>query len=477
MGVSRQHIAELLAKAAMTIKEAPGIDPWDYGWCLPEYRQSEGAALSSTNGPVTMTPEGISAYEGAVEALLNQASARDRWDAKEFWGLVASLVVAAFEAKDPSAFIDRNISKLLKPSPALVVFPVANVGWDDTPRLLGNKCAIGNASAELSEVITRMGGRAASAGEILAKFINQQSHQPPPVCFATLVPGQRNMAFRQASRRFEMLVDTALLLDTDKENHRLHSSRGSWNRPGVRGLMLDRGAVEKGMQRKDAAVELYSHPLIYDEVGRTGSHHWYSAEPVPLHAVLSHAELCDAVLKSLFDSGSIYRRLAVAGKWFSEAFWSSNPDDATLALGVALDALIGAKNGLPGRAMKERFALLEDDPQERSNRAKRYEDLYAVRSRIAHGGVTSKVQEAGFIKGFQREVTWTAWRLIAMQVDFSISSDTDLESTLENLRWSTMSWPTGGKGKEVGAMLRRQAEDGKESTDLRPCGSQIRAPK
>ncbi|MFF0028918.1 hypothetical protein ACFYS7_12070 [Streptomyces avermitilis] len=477
MGVSRQHIADLLAKAAATITEAPGTDPWTYGWSLPEYRQSEGAALDSTNGPVTMTPEGISAYEEAVEAVLGQASARDRWDVEELWGLVASFCVAASEARDLRAFIDREISKLLKPSPALVVFPVANVGWDGAPRLLGNKCVIGEAGSNFADVVVELGGRAAAAREIVADFVSQQSHQPPPVCFATLVPGQRGMAFEQASRRFEALIDTALLLDTDKKKHKLYAARGTWNRPGVRGLMLDRGAVERSMQRKDAIVELYSRPLIYDVVGKEGGRHWYSADPVPLTAVLSNSDLCDEVLNSLSNQGPIHRRIGVAARWFSEAFWSSNPDDATLALGVALDALIGSKSGLPGRAMKERFALLDDNPQSRSIRAKRYEELYSIRSRIAHGGVTSKVEEEGFIEEFQRQVTWAAWRLIAMQVDFSISSDADLESAFEDLRWGTASWPAHGRGEGISAMLQKGGESEEEHADLRPCGCRLGVPE
>ncbi|MFF2098146.1 hypothetical protein [Streptomyces sp. NPDC058202] len=473
MGSSSQHIADLLDVAAAAIKDAPGIDPWQHGWCVSEYRNSGKAALPSSGGPVTMTTEGISAYEQAVAAFLKQAPARDRWDAEELWGLVASLVVAASESKNPRHFIDLNILKVLKPSPALVAFPVANVEWGDEPRLLGNKCVIGKAGTRFSELVVQMGGRAASAEEIVTQFIDRQPHRPKPVCFATLVPGQRSLGFKEASRRFELLVDTALLLDMEKERHGLHSSRGSWNRPGVRGLTLDRRAIEQSMQRKDTAVELYSNPLIYDEVGHSGGNHWYSADPVPFHEVLSHVELSDAVVNTLFDAGTVYRRIGVASKWFAESFWASNADDATLALGVALDALIGSKAGLPGRAMKERFALLDHDPQSRPARAKRYDELYAVRSRIAHGGLSSKVEEEGFVKGFQREVAWAAWRLIAMHADFSISGDSDLESTLENLRWGTVRWPSGGRGERVSEILRSKEEAALPPSDVSPCGKAL----
>ncbi|MFH9748508.1 hypothetical protein ACH4MN_29260 [Streptomyces anulatus] len=418
-----------------------------------------------------MTSDGISAYEEAVQALLNQPSVRDRWDTEEFWGLVASLVVAASAAADASSFIANNLSKLIKPSPSLVIFPVANIDWGGLPVLLGNKCAIGKAGTEFAEIVTKLGGRASTANEIVSEFIQQQKYHGSPVYFAMLASGQREMAFKQASRQFEMLVDVALLMEVDKEGRRLHFSRGAWNRPGVRGLTLDRSAIEQGMRESESGVELFSKPLIYDEIGQSGGHRWYSADPIPLHAILSHEPLRTATLKALVDPGSIYRRLRVAGKWFSEAFWASNADDATLALGVALDALIGSKSGLPGRAMKERFAMLEESPAARPLRAKKYEELYRVRSTVAHGGISSKVEEEGFVKGFQNEVTWAAWRLIAMQADFSVSGDADLDEAFEGLRWGTREWPSDGMGVKVNAILRLGKDSGIESTENKPCDS------
>jgi hypothetical protein len=91
-----QPIAELLAFAASTVIPAPDRKPWDRGWCDEDYRQSESAALDSSRGPVTMTSEGVAAFEDAVTNLLNDNKIRARWDAEEFWGLLAaSSVVAA----------------------------------------------------------------------------------------------------------------------------------------------------------------------------------------------------------------------------------------------------------------------------------------------------------------------------------------------------------------------------------------------
>ena len=83
------------ADAAVHIVGAPGLEPWDYGWVLPEYRASASAALAGPNGPVTISPEGRGAYAKAVELLSREASVRERWDLEELWGVVASLVAGA----------------------------------------------------------------------------------------------------------------------------------------------------------------------------------------------------------------------------------------------------------------------------------------------------------------------------------------------------------------------------------------------
>ncbi|MFH9893424.1 hypothetical protein ACH4OQ_24535 [Streptomyces luteogriseus] len=472
MGLSPEQIAARLTEAAETIKEAQDLTPWNYGWSLPEYRRSEKAALSSPNGPVTMSTTGVAAYEEAVESLLKQASVRDRWDSKEIWGLVASLVAVANTKENCREFIDANLPRIIKPGPALALFPVSNVTWNGAPHIIGDDCVIGLASQDFIDAASGLGARAGSAPDVISTYLSKQKHEQPLVCFAATVPEQRGAAFEQATRKLESVVDIALLLEPEKEQRGLYSLRGPWNRPGVRGLTLDRRAIEKGLQRNRLAVELHSEALVYDELGVAGNHRWYSANPISLSDLLSREKLRDAIITCLTGPAGVHRRLKVAGKWFAEAFWASNHDDAVLALGVALDALIGSKSGLPGRAMKERFALLDDDPQERSYRAKRYDEMYSVRSTVAHGGVSTRVN-TDFVRGFEREVTWAAWRLLALQEDFSIATDADFESTLEGLKWGTAAWPTEGKGQGIKAMLLEAANRKKEPKELGPCGKKF----
>jgi len=61
-------------------------------------------------------------------------------------------------------------------------------------------------------------------------------------------------------------------------------------------------------------------------------------------------------------------------------------DDAALALGVAMDALLSGQRAMPGSALADRFAMLADDPLQRRNLVAEYLASYQVRSSVAHGG-------------------------------------------------------------------------------------------
>jgi hypothetical protein len=107
----------------------------------------------------------------------------------------------------------------------------------------------------------------------------------------------------------------------------------------------------------------------------------------------------------------------------------------------ALDSLIGARAGLPGREMKERFAFLEPDPASRAQRAKRYDEIFSVRSAVAHGGVSSRLEEKNFINLMAADVSWAARRLLALRRDFSPSKEKDLDEVFDGFRWGTLAWP------------------------------------
>ena len=111
-----------------------------------------GASLSVGPGPVTLALEGLAAYGQAMERLLREGEIRMRWEEKELWGLVASMVVAAHYDKDPRGLIQRGVRRLRQAQPVLVAFPVANVSWGGPPiavggAVLGSLVALGVGSS------------------------------------------------------------------------------------------------------------------------------------------------------------------------------------------------------------------------------------------------------------------------------------------------------------------------------------------
>jgi hypothetical protein len=121
----KRSVVELLSYAASEIVPAPGFEPWDYGWCVPDYRRSAEAALSSPDGPVALRGDGLAAWEEAGSLLLTEKQVQERWDSEEFWEVLASLVVAASQSNDPATFVRRAVGRMRRVGPALTLFLVA----------------------------------------------------------------------------------------------------------------------------------------------------------------------------------------------------------------------------------------------------------------------------------------------------------------------------------------------------------------
>jgi Apea-like HEPN len=438
-------IIELLVAAASKVIPAPDREPWVYGWCLEGYRHSERAALSSSQGPVTLSNDGIVSLEKAAEALLRQQQIKDRWDTKEFWGLLASLVVATSEKKDSLSFLGENVNLLRTIGRSLNIDLIANVEWNRTPADFGD-IIIGDADSTFLEFVNRRAGRRSSVrSEVGERWLKEQV-QPRvnsqdrirPVATACWTVGQNMLADREAERQLRNLVDLALLLERDLKAHKVYR-RGETNRPGIRGLALDRRAVERGLTGP-ASLELASMPLHFSAVS-SGQHgvRWYSAEPFPLGRLISQEYLHKALVSCL-KQNPISNRIRVAARWLAEAHYSSADDDAALALGVAMDAMLSGQRTLPGNAMADRFALLSDNPNERPTLVKSYLEFYSVRSSIAHGGRSSRLDQSDFISDYQASVRWAAWRLLSLHDTFAPASEAEVDSLFDNLRWGVRSW-------------------------------------
>jgi len=425
---------------------------------------------------MTIEAAGIELFEQAFAKLWGLSAVRSRWDRNELWGILAERIVNASQSSDPPKAIEHIVQSFTKAGPSLVAFSVANVIWRGQP-IAFPFGVIGILSDELISAVNARAKRGAemrgTALENWIKWQGEKSEQladsvapvqganakpesitqpcgasfgsggtppPPPVIWVTWVPGQLDLAFRQAQREFENLAGITLLLEGDLKSHGISMVGDPSNRIGVRGSTLDRRAVES-LLSSSGHVELVTTPLTMSDAVASSVHYWGSAKPLPLADLLAQPTLRANVVECMSVKNPITARIKVAARWYSEALWATQKDDAALALGVALDSLVGSRSGLPGREMRERYAFLDSDATRRPQRSTRYQELFSVRSSIAHGGASSHLDEQDFVNLMASDVTWAAHRLLALYRAFKPSNEAALDKTFDGLRWGTLEWP------------------------------------
>lgn len=396
---------------------------------------------------MTLTTAGIDAYEEAMGNLLKEPAVKERWSDEELWGIVASMVVGASVGGDPAKGVEASLHRLRTIGEALVVLPVANVAWAGDPVTLED-LVVGNLNEAMLRAIERAAnGRTTIAEPDAVRLIDKyrwttsgREGGEALVAIAVWCPGQSMLAIAQAERRFRDLVDVALLLETRPATLGLFSLRGSTNRPGIRGATVHRSAIADGLELASASHELAAEiPVVSENIAQWHVR-WHSTDPLPLDRLLSGLDRRAALVRCLKRGSPLARRIGVAARWHAEAHWATETDDAVLALGVALDALIGSREGLPGRAMRERFAFLEPNVSLRASRAKRHAEVYSARSAVAHAGSSDAAKDAVFVRGLAGDVVWATYRMLAFDELFSPVNDRDIDVGFESLRWGTASW-------------------------------------
>lgn len=454
-----RSILKLLTELAERVVPAKGETPWLIGWSLEDHRNSGKTAIHGPSGPVTVPVADMALLEESVELLLQEQEIRVRWQQDELWGYVASLVAHAAATKDKGHAIRKNLQTLRTAHRSLVFFSIANAVWRGDPRLIGNVLLGHFADAWLEAVKIKNNAEQSSArlnSESFEKWTEEQCKQNENlrsvgaselVMGACWTVGQGELAVRQAKQALTILVDLCILLTGDEKSYQFAGMGGHINRPGLRGVALDRGAITEylskgagGLPKGPGVAELVSNIYVSSRITWGAQHHWYSAEPFPLADALS-AEGASALISAILaDKMIVARRLRVTSRWFGEYHWATESDDAALALGVALDSLIGSKSGLPGRAMAERFALLEPVASNRRNRADRYNEIFGVRSSVAHGSRSSKLDDPDFVREMAADVKWAAGRVIDLEQRFGPSTERDFETLFEELRWGVRTW-------------------------------------
>jgi hypothetical protein len=416
-----------------------------YGWAFDDYRHSGRAVLPGRNGPVTLEPAAIDSFETVVHRLQKEHPIRQRWDDAELWGVVAAAIVELSELQQPERAATELLRRLREADASLVVLVVANVTWQSAPVEIAGG-VLGEHSQEFVDVVrTGSAGRESLDSEggrdWLASRLAADEESAPPVLAAYWTDGQRQLAIDNTERWLQAVVDLALLFEGDISGKDLWSLRGGHNRPGVRGTTMHRPAIEKLLAaHPDGHLDIASEPYLATPTsGQVRSARWHSADPVPLDAVLRDEAVFAIVHEAATGEQALYRRLRVAARSAAEAHWAIDSSDASLALGVALDSLVGSRSGLPSRFMAQRFALLEDEPSKRRERVKRYNEVFAVRSAVAHGGESSKATGA-FVRGVAEDVRWAARRLVSLHRTFNTPTETDVDATFEALALGEPTW-------------------------------------
>jgi len=247
--------------------------------------------MSSLHGPIALSADGVDDFESAVRLLLKDKRIHQRWEEEEFWSLIVS-AIATLPMNDESADIRQiivtRITRVLNAGETLVAFPVANVSWLGEPRIIGD-AVIGQIGPEWTSVVNsiardRSDLRADNSKrwvDSISKFACGVSESPEathhhhdesdnsgaseneefglhpcgkifprdvpidgPVAFATWTKLQYRRAIKEGGRRFNEVIDIALLLENDPDGKEIKVKREPHNRPAVRGWTLDRIALE-----------------------------------------------------------------------------------------------------------------------------------------------------------------------------------------------------------------------------------------
>lgn len=441
-GGTRLNPAGSLAVAASGRRYEKSGEGWTYGFAVEGYRRSPEACIQVAKETfVFFTPEAITRLEQATETLLRTSAVQQAWESEEFWGVVADLV-ATLPREEPEAArraeIDRRLGHLRQSGPSLVAFPIANASWARGPLAIGD-FVVGRADGQWREAIAAAAkGRPVLTKEDQLPWLSADTQSPPShVAFAAWVPAFGARARTTALSLLDDVLGLVMLFHHDAASQNLFPLRGDSHRPGVRGLVIHRPALSglASSGNDSLAGELAAQTFQASTLRRGLTVSWFGEPPFPLDDLLSLPKLTNVVRKLVAGSNPVHRRFLVASRWYSKAHWASERDDAVLALGIALDALLGDRSGLPSRALADRFALLEGDKSARPTRSRRFAALYGARSGVAHGGRPSEIGDFDFVREMFEAVRWAADQLLNLVTKTGTATDDQYAELFESLKW------------------------------------------
>lgn len=433
-----KDVATLLETVKAGVRETSADPRVGWAWLEADYRASEARAFYGKGGALTVGDEALPALEEAVGRLLSDQRVRSVWREEDLWTTVLSLLAAGCE--DDSIDLEPAVRKLVKPAPVRISVALANVTWTSEPRSIGGIMFARINSPEDAALVANqlsLDGRGARsfvdhARQLLREFGDF-------VAATATSPLQGELAYEDFTRKLDDLVGLVLLFSNRLDDHGLNSLRGATNRPGIRGVALDRKALGELLAEKGAG-ELAARVFTMTGWGAGNSFRWLSVDPMPLDRLLD-ADLLAQLDDLLVAEDAIAQRLRVTARWYARAFWADAHDDSALAVSVALDSLLTGKDAVPGAVSKGRFALLERDPAERAARFDRYEQVYKVRSAIAHGGeATRSLAKVGGARAILADARWVAEQLLALRRISMPKDDAAFRELWSAVQWGTVPW-------------------------------------
>lgn len=434
MTQSKKTDVVLALLAAAKARSIATSDAWDYGWCTPEYRNSPDAAATGPDGMrIKFSREGVVALELGIQNLIGEHRIASAWDSDELWGvltnMISTLPMPASE-KDLRSEIESRLSKLVDRGGTFVAFEVANVAPPSSCLTIGHS-VFGPAGDKWAVTAQEVAPSRTLSSQFAQLWPARRPNEGATV-YGTWVSAYGEKARRQSEERFHDTIALSILLEREPSDHRLFSGRSDSHRPGVRGLTIDREALER---LAGAGPDLAASVLSVDPTGFGLSTYWWGQDAFPLERLLRQPGRLATVTGLIEQDTNIARRFRTAARWYAKAHWSKQTDDAVLALGIAFDALLGERGGLPGRALTDRFAFLERDCSLRADRAKRFGEIYSARSAVAHGASSTSADDPAFVKEMARDVRFAAIRLLDLTRSRRVESEQSVRELFESLKW------------------------------------------
>ncbi|MFJ5694766.1 hypothetical protein ACIP9X_13030 [Arthrobacter sp. NPDC093125] len=431
-------IAAELATVKAAVRETNAEPRSGWAWTAQAYRASPTRAFPAGTGALTVDDGGMQALEAAMNALMGDQRVREKWLDDDLWTVVLSLLAAA---KDNDTIdLDAAVRMVIKPRPVRIFAALANVTWEAGPVTVGGLTIAHLQTDDDAASLAKTLSLDAQETEVLISHSQKQLKELGDYVVATAASArQGELAYEDFERCVEDLIGLTLMLSSRLGEHGIYSLRGESNRPGIRGATFDHGKL-RDLIAQDGVGELRARILRITSWDAGEHFRWQSADPMQLDHLFDEELL--PLLKDLLQAqDAIAQRLRVAARWYARAFWSHAEDDAALAVSVALDSMLTGKEAVPGAVSKGRFALLERVPSARSARFDRYEQVYQVRSAIAHGGdATRRLAKIGGARSILKDARWVAERLLDLRQISTPENDAAFRDLWAAVQWGSLPW-------------------------------------